>query len=125
MGTGSFLPKAKAKRLLQQRTNTTLAKDRYKVIDTYFSIWTNQYPYQLVSYPTPLDQKSDWSSEEVINQRWSIVFRNMVSKKVLAALNSCSCCSFFRFLILSLSFTHDDSWTQQTDCIQHSSPTLR
>jgi hypothetical protein len=77
MGTGSYLPKSKAKRLLQQRTNTTLTKDRYKVIDMYFSIWTNQHPYQLVNYLTPLDQKSDWSTEEV-EQHWSTVFRNMV-----------------------------------------------
>ncbi|KAF9179705.1 hypothetical protein BGZ51_006733, partial [Haplosporangium sp. Z 767] len=77
MGTGSYLPRAKARRLLEQRANTTLAKDRYKVIDMYFSIWTNQYPYQLVSYLTPLDQKNGWSTEGV-NDHWSIVFRNML-----------------------------------------------
>ncbi|KAG0057825.1 hypothetical protein BGZ83_000012 [Gryganskiella cystojenkinii] len=77
LGTGSFIPKSKAKRLIQQRGNTTLAKDRYKVIDMYFSIWSNQYPYQLVNYLTPLDQKSAWSTEEV-EQHWSTVFRNML-----------------------------------------------
>ncbi|KAF9570997.1 hypothetical protein EC968_001138 [Mortierella alpina] len=77
MGTGSYLPRAKARRLLEQRGNTTLAKDRFKVIDMYFSIWTNQYPYQLVNYLTPLDQKNGWSTE-VVNDHWSIVFRNML-----------------------------------------------
>ncbi|KAG0368062.1 hypothetical protein BC939DRAFT_504567 [Gamsiella multidivaricata] len=77
MGTGSYLPREKAQRLLEQRGNTTLAKDRFKVIDMYFSIWTNQYPYQLVSYLTPLDQKNGWSTEGV-NDHWSIVFRNML-----------------------------------------------
>ena len=77
MGTGSYLPREKAQRLLEQRGNTTLAKDRFKVIDMYFSLWTNQYPYQLVNYLTPLDQKNGWSTEGV-NDHWSIVFRNMV-----------------------------------------------
>ncbi|KAF9103532.1 hypothetical protein BGX29_003231 [Mortierella sp. GBA35] len=77
MGTGSYLPREKARRLLEQRGNTTLAKDRFKVIDMYFSIWTNQYPYQLVNYLTPLDQKNDWGAEGV-NDHWGIVFRNML-----------------------------------------------
>ncbi|KAF8924259.1 hypothetical protein EDD21DRAFT_374090 [Dissophora ornata] len=77
MGTGSYLPREKAQRLLEQRGNTTLAKDRFKVIDMYFSLWTNQYPYQLVNYLTPLDQKNGWSTEGV-NDHWSIVFRNML-----------------------------------------------
>jgi len=78
MGTGSYLPREKARRLLEQRGNTTLAKDRFKVIDMYFSIWTNQYPYQLVNYLTPLDQKNDWGTERV-SDHWGVVFRNMVS----------------------------------------------
>ncbi|KAG0309392.1 hypothetical protein BGZ98_002898 [Dissophora globulifera] len=77
MGTGSYLPRKKAQRLLEQRGNTTLAKDRFKVIDMYFSLWTNQYPYQLVNYLTPLDQKNGWSTEGV-SDHWSIVFRNML-----------------------------------------------
>lgn len=52
--------------------------DRSKVIDMYFSIWTNQYPYQLVNYLTELDQKKEWSNEEV-DSHWSTVFINMVS----------------------------------------------
>ncbi|KAF9896037.1 hypothetical protein BX616_008267, partial [Lobosporangium transversale] len=77
MGTGSYVSRAKAQRLLEQRGNTTLSKERFKVIDMYFSIWTNQYPYQLVNYLTPLDQKNGWSTEGV-NDHWSIVFRNML-----------------------------------------------
>ncbi|GJJ74453.1 hypothetical protein EMPS_06811 [Entomortierella parvispora] len=77
MGTGSFLPREKAQRLLEQGGNSNLAKDRIKVIDMYFSIWTNQYPYQLVNYLTPLDQKNGWSTEGV-SDHWSIVFRNML-----------------------------------------------
>ncbi|KAG0211238.1 hypothetical protein BGX28_008305 [Mortierella sp. GBA30] len=77
MGTGSYLPREKAQRLLEQGGNSNLAKDRLRVIDMYFSIWTNQYPYQLVNYLTPLDQKNGWSTEGV-NDHWSIVFRNML-----------------------------------------------
>ncbi|KAF9901852.1 hypothetical protein EC991_005610 [Linnemannia zychae] len=77
MGTGSYLPREKARRLLEQRGNTTLAKDRFKVIDMYFSIWTNQYPYQLVNYLTPLDRTTDWGTERV-SDHWGIVFRNML-----------------------------------------------
>ena len=80
MGTGSFLPREKAQRLLEQGGNSNLAKDRIKVIDMYFSIWTNQYPYQLVNYLMPLDQKNGWSTEGV-SDHCSIVFRNMVSKR--------------------------------------------
>ncbi|KAG0326671.1 hypothetical protein BG004_002922 [Podila humilis] len=75
--TGSYIPQEKAQRLLTQRGNSTLPMERSKVIDMYFSIWTNQYPYQLVNYLTELDQKKEWSSEEVDNH-WSTVFINML-----------------------------------------------
>ncbi|KAG0260942.1 hypothetical protein DFQ27_003266 [Actinomortierella ambigua] len=77
MGTGSFLPRAKARQLLQQGGNSNLAKDRLRVIDMYFSIWTNQYPYQLVNYLTPLDQANSWS-EDGVDDHWKIVFGNML-----------------------------------------------
>ncbi|KAF9405806.1 hypothetical protein BGZ76_006477 [Entomortierella beljakovae] len=78
MGCGSFIPREKAQRLLEQGGNSNLAKDRLRVIDMYFSIWTNQYPYQLSNYLTPLDQKNGWSTDGV-NDHWAIVFRNMVT----------------------------------------------
>ncbi|KAF9352507.1 hypothetical protein BGX26_009691 [Mortierella sp. AD094] len=77
MGCGAFIPREKAQRLLEQGGNGNLAKDRLRVIDMYFSIWTNQYPYQLVNYLTPLDQKNGWSTDGV-NDHWAIVFRNML-----------------------------------------------
>ncbi|KAG0304610.1 hypothetical protein BGZ98_005284 [Dissophora globulifera] len=77
MGTGSYLPREKAQRLLEQGGNSNLAKDRLRVIDMYFSIWTNQYPYQLVNYLTPLDQANGWSTDGV-SDHWTIVFRNML-----------------------------------------------
>ncbi|KAF9428342.1 hypothetical protein BGZ94_002740 [Podila epigama] len=77
LGTGSYLPQEKAQRLLTQRDNSSLPMDRSKVIDLYFSIWTNQYPYQLVNYLTELDQNKEWSNEEVDNH-WSTVFINML-----------------------------------------------
>ncbi|KAG0237220.1 hypothetical protein BGW42_001487 [Actinomortierella wolfii] len=77
MGTGSFLPRAKARQLLEQGGNSNLAKDRLRVIDMYFSIWTNQYPYQLVNYLTPLDQANAWS-EEGVEDHWKVVFGNML-----------------------------------------------
>ncbi|KAF9330782.1 hypothetical protein BG006_006292 [Podila minutissima] len=77
MGTGSFLPRNKAQRLLEQAASGNLAKDRTRVVDMYFSIWTNQYPYQLINGLTPLDQKNGWSTEGV-SDHWAIVFRNML-----------------------------------------------
>lgn len=77
MGTGSYIPREKAQRLLEQGGNSNLAKDRLRVIDMYFSIWTNQYPYQLVNSLTPLDQSNGWSTEGV-SDHWAIVFRNML-----------------------------------------------
>ncbi|KAF9934276.1 hypothetical protein FBU30_002694 [Linnemannia zychae] len=77
MGTGSYLPREKAQRLLEQGGNSNLAKDRLKVIDMYFSIWTNQYPYQLVNYLVPLDQKDGWSTDGAVDH-WSVVYRNMM-----------------------------------------------
>ncbi|KAG0333713.1 hypothetical protein BG004_000725 [Podila humilis] len=77
MGTGSFIPRAKTQRLLEQAASGNLAKDRTKVVDMYFSIWTNQYPYQLINGLTALDQKNGWSTEGV-SDHWAIVFRNML-----------------------------------------------
>ncbi|KAF8945294.1 hypothetical protein BGZ47_002926 [Haplosporangium gracile] len=77
MGTGSYLPREKAQRLLEQGGNSNLAKDRLKVIDMYFSIWTNQYPYQLVNYLMPLDQKNGWSTDGAVDH-WTVVYRNMM-----------------------------------------------
>ncbi|KAF9100044.1 hypothetical protein BGX29_006833 [Mortierella sp. GBA35] len=76
MGTGSYLPREKAQRLLEQGGNSNLAKDRLRVIDMYFSIWTNQYPYQLVNYLMPLDQKNGWSTDGAVDH-WTVVYRNM------------------------------------------------
>lgn len=78
MGTGSYLPREKAQRLMEQGGNSNLAKDRLRVIDMYFSIWTNQYPYQLVNYLMPLDQKNGWSTDGAVDH-WTVVYRNMVS----------------------------------------------
>ncbi|KAF9971456.1 hypothetical protein BGZ73_005609 [Actinomortierella ambigua] len=77
MGTGSFLPRAKARQLLEQGGNSNLAKDRLRVVDMYFSLWTNQYPYQLVNYLTPLDQSNAWS-EDGVADHWKVVFGNML-----------------------------------------------
>ncbi|KAG0311097.1 hypothetical protein BGZ97_012079 [Linnemannia gamsii] len=77
MGTGSYLPREKAQRLLEQGGNSNLAKDRLRVIDMYFSIWTNQYPYQLVNYLMPLDQKNGWSTDGAVDH-WTVVYRNMM-----------------------------------------------
>ncbi|KAF8932492.1 hypothetical protein BGZ52_010055 [Haplosporangium bisporale] len=87
MGTGSFLPRNKAQRLLEQAASGNLAKDRTRVVDMYFSIWTNQYPYQLINGLTPLDQKNGWSTEGV-SDHWAIVFRNMITCKHTARPSS-------------------------------------
>lgn len=130
MGTGSYLPREKARRLLEQRGNTTLAKDRFKVIDMYFSIWTNQYPYQLVNYLTPLDQKNDWGTERV-SDHWGVVFRNMVSISFPFLLHSIIAIHSLLYFLLPSRFTFSGvhthilpisgclikySWMRRIDC---------
>nr|CAG8494478.1 6977_t:CDS:2 [Entrophospora candida] len=61
-GCGSFVPRAKVQRFLGQLGSISLAKERLKLSDMYFSIWTNQYPYQLSNPLTPLDQQEGWSN---------------------------------------------------------------
>lgn len=79
--------------------------DRSKVIDMYFSIWTNQYPYQLVNYLTELDQKKEWSNEEV-DSHWSTVFINMVSYRSNYCCITESLCDTY-LMLFAFSLTID------------------
>ncbi|RUP44737.1 hypothetical protein BC936DRAFT_149067 [Jimgerdemannia flammicorona] len=76
LGCGAFIPRSKVLRFLAQLGSNGLSKDRLRVADMYFSIWTNQYPYQMSNPLTPLDQKEGWS--DGVDQ-WRIVYQNIVS----------------------------------------------
>lgn len=76
LGCGSFIPRIKVQRFLAQLGSAGLGKDRLRLADMYFSIWTNQYPYQLSNPLTPLEQKEGWS--DGVDQ-WTIVYQNIVS----------------------------------------------
>jgi hypothetical protein len=54
----------------------SLPKERLRLSDMYFSIWTNQYPYQLSNPLTPLDQQEGWSNGV---DQWAIVYGNIVN----------------------------------------------
>ncbi|KAF9572895.1 hypothetical protein BGW38_008478 [Lunasporangiospora selenospora] len=43
----------------------------------FFSIWTNQYPYQLSNYLIPLDQSFGWSTQSSVDP-WAVLYRNML-----------------------------------------------
>ncbi|CAG8553625.1 10453_t:CDS:2 [Diversispora eburnea] len=61
LGCGSFIPRIKVQRFLGQIGSASLEKERLRLVDMYFSLWTNQYPYQLSNPLTTLDQSEDWS----------------------------------------------------------------
>ncbi|RUP44738.1 hypothetical protein BC936DRAFT_149067 [Jimgerdemannia flammicorona] len=85
LGCGAFIPRSKVLRFLAQLGSNGLSKDRLRVADMYFSIWTNQYPYQMSNPLTPLDQKEGWS--DGVDQ-WRIVYQNIydASSKLYEAL---------------------------------------
>ena len=75
-GCGSFVPRAKVQRFLDQLGSISLPKERLRLSDMYFSIWTNQYPYQLSNPLTSLDQQEGWSNGV---DQWAIVYGNIVN----------------------------------------------
>ncbi|CAG8619931.1 7454_t:CDS:2, partial [Acaulospora colombiana] len=76
LGCGSFVPREKVLRFLGQLGTIPLAKERLRLLDMYFSLWTNQYPYQLSNPLTPLNQKDDWGNSV---DHWTVVYVNIVS----------------------------------------------
>ncbi|CAG8673531.1 11745_t:CDS:2, partial [Racocetra persica] len=75
LGCGSFIPRAKVQRFMGQLGYISLPKDHLKVADMYFSLWSNQYPYQLSNPLTQLDQDNGWSSGI---DHWSVVYSNIL-----------------------------------------------
>ncbi|KAF0358155.1 hypothetical protein F8M41_014467 [Gigaspora margarita] len=86
LGCGSFISRTKVQRFLGQLGYIPLSKDRLRLVDMYFSLWTNQYPYQLSNPLTPLDQNHGWSSGI---DHWSIVYSNILdaAQKLYTALD--------------------------------------
>ncbi|GAB5587593.1 hypothetical protein Unana1_02493 [Umbelopsis nana] len=74
LGCGAFAPRWKVQNFLAQLGSAGLGKDRLRLADMYFSIWTNQYPWQLSNPLNPLDQKEGWS--DAVDQ-WAIVYQNV------------------------------------------------
>ncbi|KAG2180100.1 hypothetical protein INT43_003888 [Umbelopsis isabellina] len=74
LGCGSFAPRWKIQNFLAQLGSAGLGKDRLRLADMYFSIWTNQYPWQLSNPLSPLDQNEGWSDSV---DQWSIVYQNV------------------------------------------------
>jgi hypothetical protein len=75
LGCGAFVPRWKVQNFLAQLGSAGLGKDRLRLADMYFSIWTNQYPWQLSNPLSPLDQNEGWS--DGVDQ-WAIVHQNVV-----------------------------------------------
>ncbi|CAG8507509.1 3144_t:CDS:2 [Paraglomus occultum] len=75
LGCGSFVPRAKVQQFLRQVGSTAMPKDRLRLLDMYFSLWTNQYPYQLSNPLTPLEQEGAWSTGV---DQWAIVYANIL-----------------------------------------------
>ncbi|CAG8647386.1 1037_t:CDS:2 [Acaulospora morrowiae] len=85
LGCGSFVPRAKVFRFLGQVGSTSLGRERLRLLDIYFSLWTNQYPYQLSSPLAPSDQINGWSNGV---DQWSVVYANILDavQKLYTAL---------------------------------------
>ncbi|CAB4417263.1 unnamed protein product [Rhizophagus irregularis] len=92
LGCGSFVSRAKVQRFLGQLGSISLIKDRLKLADRYFTLWTNQYPYQLSNPLTPLDQKDGWGVDQ-----WNMVYNNILdaTQKLYTALAVKSNSEFF------------------------------
>ncbi|KAI7873815.1 hypothetical protein K492DRAFT_138588 [Lichtheimia hyalospora FSU 10163] len=74
---GAFLPRTEAQTFLTKMGKSSLGKDRIRLADMYFALWTNQYPWILanpIHSAAPLD-------ESTINQQpsteWSSPARRM------------------------------------------------
>ena len=63
---GAFVPRWKVQTFMTQLGKSALGKDRIRLADMYFSLWTNQYPWILSnplmlasgSLPDPLEPVS-------------------------------------------------------------------
>ncbi|CAG8439188.1 12774_t:CDS:2 [Funneliformis mosseae] len=90
LGCGSFASRAKVQRFLGQLGSISLMKDRLKFADVYFSLWTNQYPYQLSNPLITLDKKDGWKAG--VNQwnvdQWNLFYNNILdaTQKLYTAL---------------------------------------
>ncbi|OZJ02415.1 hypothetical protein BZG36_04762 [Bifiguratus adelaidae] len=76
LGCGSFLPRDFSQQFLAQLASSSMSRDKLRLADMFFSIWTNQYPIQLVNPLTALDQKDAWSTGEGVDQ-WAVVYGNI------------------------------------------------
>jgi hypothetical protein len=74
---------AQRQKRLEQRSITTLAKDRVKVIDVYPFHLDKPILYPLVSYLTPLDQKNEWSTEGANDQWGAVLLYSIMDLKVV------------------------------------------
>ncbi|RHZ90140.1 hypothetical protein Glove_7g7 [Diversispora epigaea] len=85
LGCGSFIPRIKVQRFLGQIGLYSLEKERLRLVDMYFSLWTNQYPYQLSNPLTTLDQSEGWSNSV---DQWAVVYGNILDavQKLYTAL---------------------------------------
>lgn len=75
MGCGSFVPKSMATRFLRQLGVLNLGREELLLADMFFTIFSNQYPYQLSNPLTALDQRQGWSTSV---DQWTIVYGNIV-----------------------------------------------
>lgn len=78
---GSFLPRTEAQTFLTKMGKSSLGKDRIRLADIYFALWTNQYPWILEN---PIHSAAALN-ESTINQQPSAEWSSRVYSNILQA----------------------------------------
>lgn len=76
LGVGSFIPRAKAKKFLEQLSQVNIKQHEILQADIFFSYLTNDYPWEISAIAHPLNQTGGWSVDKKIDQ-WAIVYSRL------------------------------------------------
>lgn len=77
---GSFLPRTEAQTFLTKMGKSSLGKDRIRLADIYFALWTNQYPWILENPIHSAAALNESTINEQPSAEWSSrVYSNIVT----------------------------------------------
>eukprot|EP00026_Physarum_polycephalum_P000615 Phypoly_transcript_00616.p1 GENE.Phypoly_transcript_00616~~Phypoly_transcript_00616.p1 ORF type:complete len:1104 (-),score=138.14 Phypoly_transcript_00616:967-4278(-) len=74
LGVGSFTSKARVQRFLHQCSMFNLNQDELLQADLFFSYFNNDYPVELATVASQLDQSGAWSTSV---DQWGIVYQRL------------------------------------------------
>lgn len=74
LGVGSFTSKKRVQKFLHQCSLFNLSQDELLQADIFFSYFSNDYPLELSTIPSQLDQSGAWSASV---DQWGIVYKRL------------------------------------------------